>query len=571
METFSFEEENPMLHAQEQPQPQSQEPIPQQPEMRPVQEVLLTENVTEILPADTDTPAIRSDDLTQMREICDMPELNADMQTEVPRQQVPELMPEEAPSATDLSGVMTSPMPPFSPDFVSKQPQSFQSYRAYRFLDGFRKTHCPGSGEPHTLYEQWTISEAGKTYLVRRYIQTTGAFFANFRELYENEMLKRLLFEVLWPIEISERDENGDFWCLLPAPDPDFVPLSTCIFPKQKKISAKYTTDLCISFVTFLCKCQNEKVQKFLKYFNPEEIFLDVTKGRVYFTGFDQIIDQRITQEAAQEIILHNQQQARTFLLERFMPPDFLEQEILPKLEDLNYYAALFSCLLLLRCHPYEGLRWAKIGYLLPKDAMALYGTDRRFLFDQTDTSNGPVPDLHDVPTYLWRMLPQRVQMLFTNSFSRVGASAPDTIAWLKGLIDLRCVTYFCPCGNVVINPENRGKLQCNLCKSEVSLPLQITFSDTSVYRLSSQMLLYYGQFDPTCADFRYAMPVCRIRTQKSTGAFGVESLVQNVKNGWTVWVKDDRGEEKMLEAGQPCPIRKGFRVYVNQYEAFIN
>lgn len=492
--------------------------------------------------------------------------------TEKSNEPAPDKLSDESWRSTDTSKIITSPVPQSSREYIRDCPPDD---RGRAFLEQFRKNSPQDFSVKPSLYDEWTTEFERKNCRVRCYRHTTEAFSENFLEMYENKHLKKMLSEVLWPIAYLDRDENGDFWCLMPAPDEGSFSLDSCIFPKQKKVSGKYAIDLCISFATFLCKFRDPDVRKFLKYFDPEEIFLDLTKGRIYFTGFDQIIDQRFANIASQEIEQRNQRQWRTFLLERFMPPDFLESEhVLPKSEDLNYYIALFSCFLLLWCHPYEGVRWARTGYISSDAAKRLYGADRIFLFDQADPSNGPVQGFHDLSVYLWNMQPQRVQALFENSFSRAVASEgrlPNTFDWLKTLIYLRSVTYFCPCGNSVTNQEKRRDLLCNYCKSKISLPLQISFGYES-YRLSSQMLLYYGQFNPECTDFRSAVPVCRIWERKSTGEFGVESLVRGKEeSSWTVVVYTER-KEVMLNAGdKPFPVHSGDRICVDQCEAKIN
>lgn len=551
METFSLEKEDTCFPTQKQLTMQ-----------------VSPEATAEILSKNDEKLGVRSDDVPQPRELDKIANPDTDVQVALPEGASAEKNADLPALAEDFSGVTTSPMQ--SPNLYQTQ---FRPYEPRSFLEEFRNTHDSNTGEQHLLYRQWMVSKANKTYLVRHYLQVTDAFYENFCELFKNSTLKNLFSEVLWPEDVSERDENGDFWCLLPAPIPEAVPLSEYIFPKQKKISAKYTTDLCISFVSFLCKCQKTGEQKILKYFDPSEIFLDVVKGQVYLTGFDQIIDYKTNQEAAQEIMTRNQQQVRTFLPERFMPPTFLEQKILPQSDDLNYYAALFSCLLLLRAHPYEGMRWAKNAYLSLKDAMDLYGTGRSFLFAPENMDNGPIPNLHDVSVFLWNMQPKCMQSLFQNSFSNTasGTNIPDTLMWLRHLVFLRSVTYFCPCGNVVMNSAKRENFSCNLCQTVVTLPLQIIFQNSSAFRLSSQMFLYYGQFDSSCGDFHYAIPVCRIRVHKKTGEFGVESLPSNEKNGWTVWIENECGECKRLNAGNgPFPLRRGYRLYVNQCKADI-
>ena len=122
-----------------------------------------------------------------------------------------------------------------------------------------------------------------------------------------------------------------------------------------------------------------------------------------------------------------------------FMAPEIVRGEALPSAERTDSLAVLLFYLLMVH-HPLEGARAERMWDL---DAMLdLFGRAPLFIFDPSDSSNGPVLELHDTPRLLWHLYPESIRQLFTQSFTvglrdPVDGRVPESV-WRAAMISLR-------------------------------------------------------------------------------------------------------------------------------------
>lgn len=416
--------------------------------------------------------------------------------------------------------------------------------------------------EDYGAYIQYSMQYEGKSVLLRKYSGGEQRLFENIRRLSEDEEIKKRLPEVMWPIAISEYQESGgEFWCLMPSPSTDSChPLSHFVFPNCRSTTPKNAESICISFVSFLHKCQ--QLKKYLGYLDPKEIFINTRTGRIHFTGIDHLIDEGSAEDIVRRIEKYNQH--RTFISERFMPAGYFADGFSPRMEDLNYYAALFSCILLLHCHPYEGKQWAKYGYMSFERSKELYGTHRQFLLDTKNNENGVTPYLHDVTNFIWDIQPQSIKDMFLRSFSRSKeeqAVQPTVFDWLKSLIYLHNITYSCPsCGWPLMNPDGCHELECYHCSSKIKLNRRIRLKEY-VMAASKGARIYRCQLG-ACDEDDALMPVALILAKDSDpDALGVKNMTDQI---WEA--RTPSGKINQVNPGSVVPFISGIEISVFEH-----
>lgn len=166
----------------------------------------------------------------------------------------------------------------------------------------------------------------------------------------------------------------------------------------------------------------------------------------------------------------------------KFMAPEVVRREALPTAQTDLYSMAVLFFYILFAWHPLDGRIEAETVVLDAEAELSLYGTRPRFIFDPNDTSNGPVPGIHDPIVRRWKALSPTLRTLLVRAFTTglsplPGARVLET-EWREAFARLRYSLLPCPgCGMEHapgaddIDPDP-GRLICLACGTQVPLPL---------------------------------------------------------------------------------------------------
>nr|MDP9337199.1 hypothetical protein [Actinomycetota bacterium] len=163
-----------------------------------------------------------------------------------------------------------------------------------------------------------------------------------------------------------------------------------------------------------------------------------------------------------------------------FMAPEVMRGEAVPSRNTDLWSLAVLLFYILLVHHPLEGRRALEHACWDDAAMRDLFGEHPLFVFDPVDHSNEPVPDMHDNALVYWRLYPQFIRDLFTESFTagivdpekRVGESV-----WRAAMARLRDTIVYCSsCGRQNIAEDLNHPPVCWRCGATVALPAFLRF-----------------------------------------------------------------------------------------------
>lgn len=131
----------------------------------------------------------------------------------------------------------------------------------------------------------------------------------------------------------------------------------------------------------------------------------------------------------------------------RFMAPEVVRGEARPSTQTDLFSLSVLIFYMLMVHHPLEGKKETEIKCLDLPAMTKLYGTEPLFIFDPIDTSNAPVPGIHDNALAFWRIYPHFLRDIFTRAFTdglldpmaRVRESE-----WRAAMVALRDSVIYC-------------------------------------------------------------------------------------------------------------------------------
>ena len=155
----------------------------------------------------------------------------------------------------------------------------------------------------------------------------------------------------------------------------------------------------------------------------------------------------------------------------RYMAPEVVRGDKQPDKNTDRYSLAVILFMLLIGDHPLEGKR-TNVPALTDRYDKKFFGTQPIFMFDKNDSSNAPIPGLHQNAVTLWKCFPSFVKDAFQQSFSQ------DSLInmrgrlleqdWFNILMRLKSSIVKCPqCGEEIFLESDRE----TICKSHKIKP----------------------------------------------------------------------------------------------------
>lgn len=361
----------------------------------------------------------------------------------------------------------------------------------------------------------------------------------------------------LWPLEIVTAAALPGFGYLMPLRPPGYKNIVDLM---KRRIDPSFRA---------LCTAGMQLADSFLKLHSLGLCYRDISFGNAFFepdSGEVLICDN-------DNVAADGTGEATILGTPRFMAPEIVRGEALPSTHTDLYSLAVLLFYFFVIHHPLEGAREAAIHCMDLPAMNKLYGSDPRFIFDPGDTSNRPVPGLHDNALLLWPLLPASLQKLFVRSFTdglwdpRHGRVRESE--WRAVLSQTRDQIFLCPCG-----AENFYDLaslmraedsRCWSCDQKLALPYRLRIDQKDLVMLNADTVLYPHHTIST-AMYDFSRPVAEVaRHPQHPDVLGLRNLGDR---RWVITLAD--GSMKDVEPGKSATLSNGLKIDFGSRQAEV-
>ena len=330
--------------------------------------------------------------------------------------------------------------------------------------------------------EVWRATDGGKLVAVKIYHKHTAT-----QE--QKEVIERLVAKgppaphFLWPIAMVEDSSNSTFGYIMAIREPNFRALEDFMARRiQPSIRA-------------LLMAGQKLADGFLRLHSKGLCYRDISFANVFFdpeTGDVRICDN-------DNVDISGTESGGVLGTQRFMAPEVVRRESAPSDQTDRYSLAVLLFFLLYGGHPLDGQRESRIHCLDVPALERLYGFDPLYIWDHNDSSNRPVPGIHDNPIAFCDMYPTSVKALFQRSFTDGLHYPPKRVReseWRKTFAMAIDSIWLCACGaenfyepSVAGSP---GSKRCWACKKALDLPPRIRIGSNIVLLNRTSRLFGY-------------------------------------------------------------------------------
>ncbi|MEX1021237.1 MAG: hypothetical protein WDZ49_16370 [Litorilinea sp.] len=286
----------------------------------------------------------------------------------------------------------------------------------------------------------------------------------------------------------------------------------------------------------------------------------------------------------------------------RFMAPEIVRGEAVPNAQTDLFSLAVLMFYLLMNHHPLEGAKEAAIRCFDLPAMTRLYGEEPVFIFDPQDSSNRPVPGLHDNAAAFWPVYPTFIRDLFTRAFT-IGLHDPAhgrvrESEWRAALVRLRDSLYYCvncgaenfydaealraghtPTGNGNSAARAAGDVSgtaaalhsggvCWSCAQPLRLPprIRITRAGTATVVLLNHDRKLYGHHFDSAAAYDFSTPWAEIALHPSQpNIWGLRNLSPEK---WVATKAD--GDVTDVPTGRSVTLAPGLKLQIGASEAEV-
>jgi serine/threonine protein kinase len=258
----------------------------------------------------------------------------------------------------------------------------------------------------------------------------------------------------------------------------------------------------------------------------------------------------------------------------RFMAPEVVRGEARPSTQTDLFSLSVLIFYMLMVHHPLEGKKETEIKCLDLPAMNKLYGTEPLFIFDPSDTSNAPVPGIHDNAIAFWRIYPHFLRDIFTRAFTK-GLRDPHgrvrESEWRAAMVRLRDAIIYCSyCSLENFYDADQLKASggnpglCWSCATQLTLPPRIRIGKNVV------MLNYDAQLFPHHIEegrlYEFSRPVAAVtRHPTNKSLWGLKNLSDRK------WVST-RADGKVadVEPGRSVGLSVGTKIQFGETEGEI-
>jgi hypothetical protein len=279
----------------------------------------------------------------------------------------------------------------------------------------------------------------------------------------------------LWPIDLAELSDRHTFGYLMALREARYHGL---VDLARRRVSSTFS---------FLSLAGFQLADSFLALHSRGLCYRDISLGNVFFdplSGDVLICDN-------DNVSVDGKGYESVLGTTGFMAPEVERLEALPSTKTDLYSLSILLFLMFINHHPLIGRRELAFPSLDQAALRSLYGTEPLFIFDPSDDSNCPVPEIHDNALVLWPLYPVFSQKLFTRAFT-TGLHDPINgrvreSTWKTAMARLRDLVTTCGCGAQVFFDDDLGTTAgnppgiCWACGGRPLVQARLVFGGRSV------------------------------------------------------------------------------------------
>lgn len=363
----------------------------------------------------------------------------------------------------------------------------------------------------------------------------------------------------LWPIEIAVARNVKGFGYVMPLRPPEYKSIVDLM---KRRIEPTFRA---------LCTAGFQLSDSFFQLHAKGLCYRDISFGNVFFDPGDG--DVLIADN--DNVAVSGQATGGVLGTPRFMAPEVVRGDARPSADTDLFSLAVLLFYMLMVHHPLEGRKETEIKCLDLPAMNKLYGTEPLFIFDPNDSSNAPVPGIHDNALAFWPLYPQFLRDLFIQSFT-VGLHDPvhgrvRESVWRSAMVRLRDSIIYCgKCGSEnfyaaeTLRASGGQPGVCWACGTALRLPFRIMLNK-NVIMLNHDTQLYPHHIDDRRM-YDFSAPVAGVtRHPTNPNIWGLKNL-SNDK-----WVSvTTEGAVNDVPPGRSVTLAPGVRISFGQIEGEV-
>mgnify|MGYP002576390675 CR=1 FL=1 len=406
-----------------------------------------------------------------------------------------------------------------------------------------------GSGGQGIVYK---VRYGGKEYALKWYHKAEKAeFYDNLKHNIENGMPSPAF---LWPLFLTEKDENGCFGYLMDLRNPAYKEFGDFLLAKVHFKTVVAMIEAAIKICVGFRKLHNKGYS--YQDLNDGNFFINPENGDVLICDNDNVAPSGKSTGILGKC--------------RYMAPEIVRKEKLPDAQSDRFSLAVILFLLFFNNHPLEGEQIASCPCMTEKHEKKFYGSNPIFIYDPVNATNRPVVGIHVNVINLWPQFPKYVQDIFIDQFSqKVLMDSNYRITekeWLeKVLLRMRHELITCPaCGNEIFADMENPSFACTDCNYLIQCPPIIQSRNYKVV-ICKEMKIYQYITNQNKA----LLGTCTgniVESKKTAGLFGLKNLTEDT---WLLITKS--GKTRSIAPNETVPLLVGNKIsFGNGTEAMI-
>ena len=399
-----------------------------------------------------------------------------------------------------------------------------------------------GEGGQGIVYE---VKWRGGNYALKWYHKGVGKnadkFYKNLKQNVEKGAPAPTF---LWPLAITDKDENGCFGYVMKLRPKEYKDFSQFILNRVKFSGFKAVVNAALLMTVSFKLLHN----KGLSYqdLNDGNFFINPADGDVLICDNDNVAP-----DGENLGILGKA---------GYMAPEVVAQNHMPDAFSDRFSLAVILFLLFFKNHPLAGLR-DNDGNDPDANNKKLYCTNPIFIYDSKDTSNRPKTGIHVTVQKFWPVFPKFIQDLFVKAFDKSlmnsdGSGRQDRIIekeWLKQLVRLRESIIVCPhCHEETFYIYEEKEWPCINCGKYIKRPHVLNIKNRLI-SLQPGSCLYQYELD-SAADYTVEMiknPIAEVeQSKKYANITGIRN-----NSSFALYRHTPGGKEEVINKGEAVII----------------
>ena len=406
-----------------------------------------------------------------------------------------------------------------------------------------------GSGGQGTVYK---VKYGGKEYALKWYHKAEKPeFYDNLKHNIEKGSPSPAF---LWPLFLTEKDEDGCFGYLMELRNPVYKEFGDFLLAKVHFKTVAAMIEAAIKICVGFRKLHNKGYS--YQDLNDGNFFINPENGDVLICDNDNVAPSG----------------RNTGILGkcRYMAPEIVRKEKLPDAQSDRFSLAVILFLLFFNNHPLEGEQIASCPCMTEKHEKKFYGSNPVFIYDPVNTSNRPVSGIHVNVINLWPQFPKYVQDIFIDQFSQKALMDSNyritEKEWLeKVLLRMRHELITCPaCSSEIFADTENSSFVCTDCNFLIQRPPIIQSRNYKVVVCKETKIYQY-----ITNQSKALLSTCTsvvVESKKTAGLFGLKNLTEDT---WMLITKS--GKTRPIAPNEAAPLLVGNKIsFGNGTDAII-